>query len=99
MSTALVPPTFYVAKPRGRPACVCATAAEAAGAIVLLGSSPAAVGAVTGRRSGGLTDSELRELGRHIRACRLSAGRGWPARSMTMRGQLDERLVRGVKTR
>ena len=75
MSTTLIPPTFYVVKPRGR-AGVYGTVADAAGAIVRLGSSPAAVGAVTGRRARGLTDGELHELERPVGACRLSSSRG-----------------------
>jgi pseudouridine-5'-phosphate glycosidase len=75
VSTTLIPPTFYVVKPPGRPGCVYATIADAAGAIVMLGSSPAAVGAVTGRRARGLTESELNELERHVGARRVSSSR------------------------
>ena len=76
MSTTLIPPTFYVVKPRGRPVRVYTTVADAASALVLLGSLPATVGAVTGRRARGLTDSELNELERHVGARRLSPRRG-----------------------
>ena len=76
MSTTLVPPTFYVVKPRGQSARMYATVAAAAGAIVAHGSSPAAVGAVTGRRARGLTDGELHELDRCVGECRLSSSGG-----------------------
>jgi hypothetical protein len=76
VSTTLIPPTFYVVKPRGRPARVYATLADAAVAIVLLGSRPAAVGTVTGRRARGLTDNERGELERYVGARRLSSSRG-----------------------
>jgi len=72
MSTTLIPPTFYVVKPRGRPVRVYATVSEAAGALVLLGSLPATVAAVIGRRGRALTHSELNELERHLGARRLS---------------------------
>jgi hypothetical protein len=100
VSTTLIPPTFYVVKPRGRSAQVYATAADAASAIVLLGSSPAAVGAVTGRRARDLTDTELYELERHAGARRLSSSRGsganavdggWRVHRVNLsRGSVDE---------
>ena len=74
MSTTLIPPTFCVVKPRGRPVRVYLTLADAAGAIVFLGTTPATVGALTGRRSRRLTDGERRELGHRIRAS------GWGGR-------------------
>jgi hypothetical protein len=47
MSTTLIPPAFYVVKPRGRPVRAYATVKDAANALVLLGSLPATVGAIT----------------------------------------------------
>ena len=80
VSTTLIPPMFYVVKPRGRPARVYLTITDAAAAIVVLGSPLAAVGVVTGRRSRRLTDRELPESARHIRARQLQASRGWATR-------------------
>jgi hypothetical protein len=45
------------------------TLAQAATAIIQLARTPATVNVITGRRTRGLTDSELRELGQCVRAC------------------------------
>ena len=71
MSTTLVPPSYYVVKPRGRPARVYDTLTEVAAAIYLLARMPATVSAVTGSRRRSLTDAELRDLGRDLRALLL----------------------------
>jgi hypothetical protein len=66
MSTTLIPPSFYVVKAPARPARLYATAAEAAAAIAVLGSTPVAVGVATGARTRGLTESERHDLDRRI---------------------------------
>ena len=71
MSTTLVPPSSYVVDPRGRPARLYNTLSEVAAAIYLLAPTPATVSAVTGSRHRSLTDAELRDLGRDVRALRL----------------------------
>ena len=71
MSTTLVPPSYYVVKPRGRPARLYNTLTEVAAAIYLIARTPATVSAVTGSRRRSLTDAELRDLGRDVRALRL----------------------------
>ena len=75
MSTTLVPPSYYIVKPRGRIGCRYRTLAAAAAAIFRLAPLPATVVVVTGGRRRGLTDAELVELGRNVRTCRLSASR------------------------
>jgi hypothetical protein len=75
MSTTLVPPSYYVVKPRGGTARVFPTIAQAATAIVALARTPATVSAITGRRTRSLTDTELRELRQRVRAHRLHAGK------------------------
>jgi hypothetical protein len=74
MSTTLVPPNYYVVKPRGRPARLYDTLTEVAMAIYLLARTPATVSALTGSRRRSLTDAELRDLGREVRAFRLHRG-------------------------
>lgn len=71
MSTTLVPPSYCVVKPRRRPARLYDTLTEVAAAIYLLARRPATVSAVTGSRRRSLTDAELRDLGRDVRAFRL----------------------------
>ncbi len=71
MSTTLVPPSHYIVTPRGRAARVYNTLTEVAGAIYQLARMPATVSAVTGSRHRSLTDAELRDLGRNVRALRL----------------------------
>jgi uroporphyrinogen-III synthase len=71
MSTTLVPPSYYVVKPRGRPPRLYSTLREVAGAIYTLARTPATVSAITGSRRRSLTDVELRDLGREVRAVRL----------------------------
>ena len=79
MSTTLVPPSYYIVKPRGQAARRYPTVAQAASAMAQLALTPTAIGAITGNRTRSLTDSELRQLGRHVRAHRLRAGRILPA--------------------
>jgi hypothetical protein len=76
MSTTLVPPSYYVVKPKGQPARRYRTVADAAAAIVQLAPTLATVGVVTGSRRRSLTDAELRELGRRVRTCRLMGRHG-----------------------
>ena len=71
MSTTLVPPSYYIVRPRGRPARVYDTLTEVAAAIYALARMPATVSALTGSRHRSLTDAELRDLGRNVRALRL----------------------------
>ncbi len=68
MSTTLVPPNYYVVKPRGRPARLYNTLTDVATAIYMLARTPATVSALTGSRRRSLTDAELRDLGREVRA-------------------------------
>jgi hypothetical protein len=75
MGTTLVPPSYYVVKPRGRPERRYRTVADAAAAIVRLVPIPAIVSATTVGARRSLTETELRELGRNVRAWRLLAGR------------------------
>jgi len=73
VSTTLVPPSYYIVKPRGRPARVYNTLTEVAAAIYTLASTPATVSAMTGSRRRSLTHVELRDLGHDVRAVRLHA--------------------------
>ena len=73
MSTTVLPLSYYVVKPRGQTARVFPTIAQAATAIAQLAPTLATVSAIPGRRSRRLTDAELRELGRRVRAHRLHA--------------------------
>jgi len=73
MSTTLVPPTHYIVKQPGRSARVVKTIAQAAGAVVILGPTPAEVIAITGARTRRLTPAEQNELQTHIRAQRRAA--------------------------
>jgi len=83
VSTTLVPPSYYVVKLRGRLARLYNTLSEVAVAIYLLPRTPATVSALTGSRQRSLTDAELRELGRNLRAVRLQAGEATPAAAVT----------------
>jgi len=83
VSTTLVPPSSYVLKPRGRPARSYNTLSEVAAAIYLLARTPATVSALTGTRRRSLTDAELRELGRNLRAVRIHADEATPAAAVT----------------
>jgi len=74
VSTTLVPPSYYVVKPRARPARQYNSLREVAAAIYLLAPTPATVSALTGTRRRSLTDSELHDLGRNLRAVRVHAG-------------------------
>jgi hypothetical protein len=67
MSTTLLPPSYYVVKPRGHPARVYNTVTEVAAAIYVLAPTPATVSALTGTRRRSLTDSELHDLGQNVR--------------------------------
>ncbi len=71
MSTTLLPPSYYVVKPRGHPARVYNTLTEVAAAIYALAPTPATVSALTGTRRRSLTDSELRDLGQKVRFLRV----------------------------
>jgi len=79
MSTTLVPPSYYVVNARGLRASVYKTVSDAAAAIFTLAPLPTTVMAVTGSRHRSLTATELRELGRSVRACRLIAARALDA--------------------
>ena len=75
MSTTLVPPSYYVVEARGLRPRGYETVADAAAAIFNLAPLPTTVMAVTGSRRRSLSEAELRELGRGVRACRLFADR------------------------
>lgn len=72
------PPGATSVKPRGQAARRYLTFAQAASAIAQLAPTPTAIGAITENRTRSLTDGELRQLGRHVRAHRLRAGRILP---------------------
>jgi len=92
MSTTLVPPSYYIVKPPGRPARLYNTLSEVAAALYLLARTPATVSAVTGSRRRSLTDAELHDLGRNLRAVRLHADEATPAAAVS---SVDER--RGLR--
>jgi hypothetical protein len=73
MSTTLVPPTWYVIRPRSQTLRVFPTIAEVATALVMLGPTSATVSAITGTRTRSLTETELHELRQRVRAHRLHA--------------------------
>lgn len=75
MGTTLVPPSYHVVKPRGRRERDYRTVADAAAATVKLVPIPAIVSASAARARRSLTETELRELGRNVRAWRLLASR------------------------
>jgi hypothetical protein len=83
VSTTLVPPSYYLVDPRGRPARLYNTLSEVAVAIYLLTPTPATVSALTGSRRRSLTDAELHDLGRNLRAVRLHADAATPAAAVT----------------
>ena len=68
-----MPPSYYVVKPRGRPERRYRSVADAAAAIVSLVPIPAIVSASTAGARRSLTETELRQLGRNVRAWRLLA--------------------------
>ncbi|MGA3362743.1 MAG: hypothetical protein ABSD82_12025 [Solirubrobacteraceae bacterium] len=72
MSTTLMPPTYYVVRPQGLPAYIYETVREAAGALHELAPTAAAVYVTTGRKRRSLSEHELRQFGRHLRARRLA---------------------------
>jgi len=74
VSTTLVPPSYYIVKPRGRPARLYNTLTEVAAAIYPLARTAATVSAVTGSRHRSLTHAELRDLGRSVRVLRVHMG-------------------------
>jgi hypothetical protein len=78
MSTTLVPPSYYIVKPRGQAARQYLTVGQAAIALSWLAPTPTVIGVITGKRTRSLTDRELRELARHVRAHRQHAGRVLP---------------------
>ena len=75
MGTTLVPPSYYAVKPRGFPERRYRTVADAAAAIVKLVTIPAIVSVTTAGARRRLTETELHELGRSVRAWRLLASR------------------------
>lgn len=75
MSTTLLPPTYYLVRPRGGRSQAFPTVAQAAGALVQFVPVPVTVSAVTGMRARSLTESELTELRAHVRRARLRARR------------------------
>jgi hypothetical protein len=75
MSTTILPPIYYVVTPRGQPSRRYRTLADTAAALRMLARTPFTISALTGTRTRSLTDWELRELGRCIRALRLRASR------------------------
>ncbi len=77
VSTTLVPPSYYMVQPCGGRPQLHRTIANAATALSLYhsASTAAEVYAVTGTRQRSLTESELRELGRQVRAWRLIGSR------------------------
>jgi hypothetical protein len=83
VSTTLIPPSYYVVKPRGLPARVYNTLSEVAVAIYLLARTPATVSALTGSRRRSLSDAALHDLGRHLRAVRLHPDEATPAAAVT----------------
>jgi hypothetical protein len=70
MSTTLIPPTYYVVKPRGESGQILPTIAQAARAIVRLAPTPVSVSALTGNRTRSLNDAELHDLGNRVRSLR-----------------------------
>jgi uroporphyrinogen-III synthase len=76
VSTTLVPPSYYEVRAHGRLAHLYPTIGEAAAAVLQLAPTVTAVDVVTGSRRRSLSDRELRELGRHVRARRLVAQQG-----------------------
>ena len=93
MSTTLVPPSYYVVKPGGRPARVYNTLGAVAVAIYLLARKPATVSALTGSRRRSLSDAELHDLGRHLRAVRLHLEEATSAAAVT--SIHERRVLRG----
>lgn len=74
MSTTMLPPTYYVVKPFRQRSLLFPTIDQAAAAITGLAPTPVRVSVMNGIRIRSLTDAELRELGRRIRARRLRSG-------------------------
>jgi hypothetical protein len=72
MSTTLMPPTYYVVRPQGLPAYIYQTVREAAAALHELAPTATAVYVMTGRKRRSLSEHELRQVGRHLRARRLA---------------------------
>jgi hypothetical protein len=83
VSTTLVPPTYYLVRPRGRPSRVYDTLSDVAAVIRLPAGTPATVNVLTGSRRRSLTDAELLDLGQHLTVLtRVASSGGWlrPAR-------------------
>lgn len=95
VSTTLIPPTQYVVKPDGCRPQLFATISQAAVAIVQLTPVRMRVGAVTGMRTRELSDSELHELGCHIRVARLRARRARTSRTRAPRAPARSRVPVG----
>ena len=77
VSTTLVPPSFYAVRSHGRAPHLYRNVGDAAAAVVGLAPMAATVYVVTGGHARGLSDRELGELGRCIRARRLAGERRW----------------------
>ena len=77
VSTALVPPNFYAVRSHRRPPHLYRRVGDAAAAVAELAPTAATVYVVTGGQGRSLSDRELGELGRCIRARRLASERRW----------------------
>jgi hypothetical protein len=77
VSTTLVPPSFYAVRSHGRPLHLYRSVGDAAAAVVELAPTAATVYVVIGGQGRSLSDRELGELGRCIRARRLASERRW----------------------
>ncbi len=67
-----MPPSFYAVRQRGRPAYIFETVREAAAALFDLAPAATVVYAVTGSHRRSLSDRELLEVRRHIKARRVA---------------------------
>jgi hypothetical protein len=72
VSTTLMPPSFYAVRQRGRPAYIFETVREAAAALFDLAPAVTVVYAVTGSHRRSLSERELLEVGRHVKARRMA---------------------------
>jgi len=100
MSTTLVPPSLYAVRPSGRPAQVYETTAQAAAALLSIAPAAGVVYALTGGHPRSLSDVELRQVGRHLRARRLAlaAANAVPATPTEVRAP-QRRPVRRTRAR
>ena len=67
-----MPPSFYAVRQRGRPAYIFETVREAAAALFDLAPAATVVYAVTGSHRRSLSERELLEVGRHVKARRMA---------------------------